>query len=227
LKEAHDSAGEIDDQLNRLQRSTIATSEANAQQLGSLHARISSLSTALASANAEVDKLKVIKGKLEARVRHEVEVGQSAVEAMQGELERALIKASERRKGYVRGAKVRVANSEIEDEEAFGSDGPGPMTPASLVRFVDVEVEGEGEQHVEGSVDVGRGKGRRGSMVRGLGLTRKGKGGRRSYDSGIGMDTLSEDELERAFEDSDGEVMTPELSSEPDFETGLGVHADG
>jgi hypothetical protein len=41
------------------------------------------------------------------------------------------------------------------------------------------------------------------------------------------MDTLSEDELERAFEDSDGEVMTPELSSEPDFETGLGVHADG
>ena len=63
-------------------------------------------------------------------------------------------------------------------------------------------------------------------MIRGLGLTRKEKGGRRSYDSGIGMDTLSEDELERAFEDSDGDVMTPELSSEPDFETGLGVHVD-
>lgn len=229
LKEAHDSAGKIDDQLNRLQRSTITTSEANAQQLGSLNARVSSLSTALASANAEVDKLKVIKGKLEARVRHEVEVGQNAVEAMQGEVERALIKVSERRKGYVRGAKVRVANGAIEDEEVFGSDGPGPMTPASLVRFVDVEVEGEGEQHVEGTVEVGRGKGRRGSMIRGLGLTRQGKGGsrRRRYDSGIGMDTLSEDELERAFEDSDGDVMTPELSSEPDFETGLGAHVDG
>lgn len=227
LKEAHESAGKIDDQLNRLQRSTIATSEAHGQQLGSLNARISSLSTALASANAEVDKLKVIKGKLEVRVRFEVEQGQGAVEAMQGEVERALIKASERRKGYVRGAKVRVANSEIEDEEVFGSDGlAGPMTPASMVRFVDVEGEGkgEGEEHVQGTVEVGRGKR---SSMKGLGLTRKGKGGRRSYDSGIGMDTLSEDELERAFEDSDGDVMTPELSSEPDFETGLGVHVDG
>jgi peptidoglycan hydrolase CwlO-like protein len=219
LTSANDSALKIDAQLHRLQRSTIATVESHGQQLGSLNARIASLGTALASANAEVDKLKVIKGKLEGRVRFEVEQGQGVVEAMQGEVERALIKASERRKGYVRGAKVRVANSEIEmGEEDLGSDGVGPMTPASLVRFVDVE-ERDGEGHVEGSVEVRRGK------MRGLGLRRgKGKGGRRSYDSGIGMDTLSEDELEQAFEDSDGEVMTPELSSEPDFETGLGVH---
>lgn len=221
LRDAQDSAVKIDDQLNKLQRSTITTSDEHAQQLGSLNTRISSLSTALASANAEVDKLKTIKGKLEAAVRYEAEQAQNAVEAMQGDVERALIKASERRKGYVRGAKVRIANSEIEDEEAFGSDGPGPMTPASLVRFVDVE---EDEQHVEGSVEMGRGK--RGCSItpRGLGLTRKR--GRRSYDSGIGMSTLSEDELEQAFEDSDGDLMTPELSSEPDFETGLGVHVD-
>ena len=221
LKDAQDSALKIDDQLNKLQRSTITKSDEPAQQLGSLNSRISSLSTALASANAEVDKLKIVKGKLEARIRQEAEEGQTAVEAMQGEVERTLIKLSERRKGYIRGAKVRIANSGIEDDEAFGSDEPGLMTPASLVRFVDVEEE----DHVEGSVEMGRGK--RWSSIktpRGLGITKKG--GRRSYDSGIGMSTLSEDELEQAFEDSDGDLMTPELSSEPDFETGLGVHVD-
>lgn len=220
LKEAQDDASKVDDQINKLQRSTITTSDAHAQQFGSLNSRISNLSTALASANAEVDKLKITKIKLEQRLRNEVEQGQNAVEAMQLEVEKALIKASERRKGYVRGAKVRVANSEIEDDEAFSSDGPGPMTPASLVRFVDVEAD---EEHIEGSVEMGRGK--RSSTPRGLGLSTRRKG-RRSYDSAIGMDTLSEDELERAFEDSDGDVMTPELSSEPDFETGLGVHVE-
>lgn len=211
LAAAQTNATSISSQLATLQSSTLSASESHAHQLGALNTRISSLSTALASANAEVDKLRVTKTKLEARVRSEVEQGQVAVEAMQAEVERALIKASERRKGYVRGAKVRVANSEIEFEDETGSDGP--MTPASLVRFVDCE------ESVEGSVEVGRGKR---SRV-GLGISKGAR--RRRYDSGIGMDTLSEEELEEAFESSDGEVMTPELSSEADYEVDAGVEA--
>jgi chromosome segregation ATPase len=216
LTEAQNDATSISEQLSTLQAGTLSDSESHAQQLGSLNSRISSLSTALASANAEVDKLKITKTKLEQRVRSEVEQGQVAVEAMQAEVEKALIKASEKRKGYVRGAKVRVANSEIEDDEFF-SDGAGPMTPASLVRFVDCEESGS----VEGSVEVSRGKRRSGGL--GLGISKGGR--RRRYDSGIGMNTLSEEEMEEAFESSDGEVMTPELSSEADYEVEVGVEA--
>lgn len=161
-------------------------------QLGALGVRISNLSTALASANAEVDKLKVHKVKLEERVRMEVEQGERAVEIMQTELVRSLAKVNESKKSYLRGAKIRVANGELrdaeEDDEDLESGGAEPMTPVSLVRFVDVEAD---EEHVAGSVEVRRGKGRRRSRK---GETGEGKGRKRRYDSGIGMDTLSEED---------------------------------
>ena len=166
-------------------------------QLGALNTRISNLGTALASANAEVEKLKVHKMKLEERVKKEVELGERAVEVIKAELIKSLGKVNETKNSYVRGAKIRVANGELQDaEEEEGESGAEPMTPVSLVRFVDVEVE---EECVEGSVQVGRGKGRRSRS--------KGKARRRGkrHDSGIGMGTLSEeDESDGVDELSDG-----------------------
>jgi hypothetical protein len=155
-------------------------------QIGALNTRISNLGTALASANAEVDKLKVHKVKLEERVRKEVELGERAVEVIKEELMKSLGKVNETKNSYVRGAKIRVANGELRDaEEEEGESGAEPMTPVSLVRFVDVEA---GEEHVEGSVEVSRGKGR---WRRSRG--KHGRRGKRS-DSGIGMGTPSEEE---------------------------------
>jgi hypothetical protein len=166
-------------------------------QLGALNTRISNLGTALASANAEVEKLKVHKMKLEERVKKEVELGERAVEVIKAELIKSLGKVNETKNSYVRGAKIRVANGELQDaEEEEGESGVEPMTPVSLVRFVDVEVE---EDHVDGSVQVSRGKGRRSRS--------KGKTGRRGkrYDSGIGIGTSSEeDETDGVDELSDG-----------------------
>lgn len=153
-------------------------------QLGALNARISNLGTALASANAEVEKLKLHKAKLEERVKKEVELGERAVEVIKEELMKSLGKVNETKNSYVRGAKIRVANSELRDaEQEEGESGAEPMTPVSLVRFVDVEAD---EEHVEGSVEVSRGK-RRGRRSR----AKHARRNKRS-DSGIGMETSSE-----------------------------------
>ena len=166
-------------------------------QLGALNTRISNLGTTLASANAEVEKLKVHKLKLEDRVRKEVELGERAVEVIKEELMKSLGKVNETKNSYVRGAKIRVANGELRDaEEEEGESGAEPMTPVSLVRFVDAEAD---DEHVQGSVELSRGKGRRGRS--------KGKHGKRDRrpDSGIGMGTLSEeDETDGVDELSDG-----------------------
>lgn len=166
-------------------------------QLGALNTRISNLGTALASANAEVEKLKVHKAKLEERVRKEVELGERAVEVIKEELLKSLGKVNETKNSYVRGAKIRVANGELRDaEEEAGESGAEPMTPVSLVRFVDVEAN---EEHVDGQVQVRRGKGRRSRPT--------DKHGRREKrcDSGIGMGTSSDgDETDGMDELSDG-----------------------
>ena len=166
-------------------------------QLGALNTRISSLGTALASANAEVEKLRVHRLKLEERWRKEVELGERAVEVIKDELMKTLGKVNETKNSYVRGGKIRVANGELRDaEEEEEESGAEPMTPVSLVRFVNVEAD---EEHVQGSVEVKRGKERR--------RRNKGKNERRrrSPDSGIGMGTLSEeDETDGVDELSDG-----------------------
>lgn len=177
------NAADLEAQLAILQSSTSISSQQQAAEIGALNARISSLATALASANAEVEKLKVTKGKLEERVRSEVEQGAKAVEGLQEQLIKTLMRGNEARKRYVNGAKVRIANWELDDEREFSSDGAmsedgGLRTPSSAsVRFAEwaeVEtidrVEGSQEQEataeesgsesVPGSVEVQRGRGR-------------------------------------------------------------------
>jgi len=162
-------AADLESQLSSLRSSDLTSSQQHASELIDLNARIGSLATALASANAEVEKLKVVKFKLEERVRSEVERGAQAVEGLQEQLIRTVMKGNETRKRYVNGAKVRIANWEIDDERNLSSDGvtmvedgsDGSRTPSSVVKFAEfAEVEtferggGEGRQYSD-AVDEG------------------------------------------------------------------------
>lgn len=206
---------------NRTHDEQVASSKrAHEEEVGGLNSRISNLATALSSANAEVDKLKKLNGKLEERYRAEVEYGARAVDRMHNEVIRSATKASEERKSYIRGAKVRYANWELESDDLM-SDPIVPMTPASIVRFSDIDYP-EDDDHVQGSVEVSRGrsKHRRASAAQGLGIMKRG---RRRYDSGIGMDSLSEADEE---EDLSHDLMTPDLSSDADVDVEIDADVD-
>jgi hypothetical protein len=192
--------------------------------LQALNTRLATLSTALATSHAESTRLNSLVAKLHARLAISDEASTRAVETLWQEHIRSVTKASEIRKSYVRGCKVRGANWELEDEdavaEARASSGPGsegeggPLTPVSLVRFADVDAEAEADEEVEGRVQIERGRSRkaRRSMSRGLGIemsTGTGRKQRRSYDSGIGMGCLDEQDED---EDEGYEGM---LSSDP------------
>ncbi|KAL9623078.1 MAG: hypothetical protein Q9160_002592 [Pyrenula sp. 1 TL-2023] len=190
-EDAEQSARDLQLQMQTLAAQQEDEANTNSQQLGALNTRISNLTTALDSANAEVKKLKTVKNKLEERLEAEMEQAQSAVEAMEAAMVKSVVKANESKKSYIRKAKIRHANSQIADEEqdaGFSSEAgssSAPMTPVSLVRFVDV--------------DVGRGS--------------EGKRERRAKrnaqrDSGIGMDSLEEveDESQADVEDSGMEL---------------------
>lgn len=148
-------ASDLEGQLAVLQVDSSFSSQQRAQEIGALNARISGLASALACANAEVEKLKITKVRLEERVRSEVERGAAAVETLQEQLVRSVVRGNEARKRYVNGAKVRIANWELESELEGGtsSDGididgasedGGVRTPGSTtsVRFAEwAEVE--------------------------------------------------------------------------------------
>ena len=190
--------------------------------LQNLNTRISALSTALAASTAESDRLGRLVAKLQSRLLISEEASTRAVETLWQEQVRSVTKIGETRKSYVRGCKVRNANWSLEDEdeklgmvERAGDGASEPMTPVSLVRFVDVEQEEE--EGVEGRVEIERGRGGRGKGKerRGLGIAMKSarrrghghghaSGERRGQrlDSGIGMGSLSEvDEDEDEHED--------------------------
>lgn len=193
----------------KLQQSTQEKDQQHATSLQHLNTRLSTLSTALATSQAESTRLNAQVEKLQSRLQISEDASTRAVEALWQEQIRALTKCSEVRKSYVRGCKVRGANWEMEDEDdvAEASGEGGPLTPVSLVRFVDVEddegeagadregsedVNGEGE--VEGRVEMERGRRRsrsssvkKSNLSRGLGIemgmgraldaTRKGRSG--------------------------------------------------
>ena len=222
---------ELEDALNKAREEAENTSEQlqsmqekgsrHSQDLGERNTRISNLSTALTSAEAEVTKLKAINQKLEDQYRSEVDEGQRAVEYMQHQMIKAATRITEQGKGYKRGSKVRLANWELEsDDYPVGDDGM-PMTPASTVRFADPEddedVEQGGEasspasEHLPGSVEMGRGR-KRLPLTPALGLKRRG---RRRYDSGVGMSPLGEESEAEAY---DSGFVTPDFSSEADVD---------
>ncbi|KAJ9503638.1 hypothetical protein H2202_000777 [Exophiala xenobiotica] len=199
------------EQLNTFKCSHAEQLAAHEEEVGGFNSRIAGLSTALASANAEIEKLKKFNSKLDDRYRAEINHAFRAVDRMNTEITRATTKFSEERKGYVRGATMRHANWEIESDDLV-SDPILPMTPASVVRFSSPDYFDD--DHVEGSVEVSRGNTRRrGSIVPGMSIMKKP---RRRYDSGIGMGSLSEVDED---DDISNDIMTPDLSSDPPVET--------
>ncbi|KAL6250452.1 hypothetical protein RBB50_002754 [Rhinocladiella similis] len=222
LSSAREQADVAKQHLSRLEQELESSRSAHTnsnriheEQIGGLNWRISNLSTALASADAEIEKLKHLNVKLEDRYKAEIQHASHAVDQMSVDFTRAVAKVAEQRKSYIRGATVRHANWEIESDDLV-SDPILPMTPASVVRFSSPEYEPvyNEDDHVPGSVEIGRGKGKKTSrrgIVPGLGIMKKA---RRRYDSGIGMDSLSEAE----DEDMSNDPITPELSSELDVE---------
>ncbi len=211
--------------------------------LQGLNTRLSTLSTALATSQSEATRLNALVGKLQSRLQISEEASTRAVEVLWQEQIRSVTKASEIRKSYVRGCKVRGANWEMEDEDAEaeadagGNEGDGePMTPVSLVRFVDVEAEAgmeaeaKEEGEVEGRVEITRGRSRgarRLSRSRGLGIkmsmsTGMEKGRRRGrLDSGVGMGCLSEEDEQ---EGEDEEVSSDAVM--PSSDSGFDIHED-
>lgn len=207
---ARQQADDYKEELMALEHQLVSATRAHEEEVGSLNSRISGLSTSLAAAHGEIDKLKETNAKLEDRYLTEMVHGERVAGLMYDEMIRCVTKGHEERKSYIRSKKVRHANWELESDD-LASDDITPMTPASIVRFSDVGVDVAAD-HVPGSVEVSRGKKhRRGDSAVGLGIIKRG---RRRYDSGIGMDSLGEE-----YEDDiSHDIMTPDLSSEADVD---------
>jgi hypothetical protein len=263
LDAANDDASSLQIQLSSLQAQKVDTEESALKQsqdkearheasLQDLNTRISQLGTALTASQTECNRLTTLVSKLRSRLSVTEEAGTGTVEDSWHEMVRAMTKFGEKRKGYFRGCKVRGANWEMEDEiedEAANCGGSGsgaegePMTPVSLVRFVDVEAEAEaegdvdadadvnGEGEVEGRVEIGRGRraartaGRR-SRGLGIDLVMKRGGGkdrrRRGSDSGVGMGFLSEEDEQ----DEERELLSSDAVM-PSSDSGFEIHEDG
>ena len=225
LQEARESAEKVQEGL------TTAENQ-HAEEKGAFNARISGFPTALASANAEVDKLRQTNMRLEQQYRTEVAQGEQTVRRMHEELIKAATRITEAGKGYRRGSKVRMANWELESDDVDVDARGMPMTPVSVVRFAEDADEvaygdgdGSGSESLPGSVQMSRGKKSRSKvmLLTPVPSAMKMKG-RRKYDSGIGMSPFTESESEVDGDgDGDGDSglgsTTPEeLSSEADVD---------
>ena len=227
LHKARENAEQVQERL----KITDQKESKHVGEVGGLNTRISALSTALANANAEVEKLRQINAKLEQQYRNEVAQGEKAVSRMHEELIKAATRITEAGKGYKRGSKVRLANWELESDDLPSDETGAPMTPSSVVTFAeDAEVYG-GESDAESlpeSVTVSRGKKRTHKPLTPAPSISKMSKGRRRYDSGIGMSPLTESSEGEEDSGIGGGMASPELSSEADVEMddgeGVGVY---
>ncbi|KAJ9602483.1 hypothetical protein H2200_013026 [Cladophialophora chaetospira] len=231
LSKARQQFEGVEEQLQALQEQFSTAGRSHETESFGLKSRIASLSDALIMANTRVEKLTEQRRDLEIRLREEIERGEEYADQQNKNVLLLARQSAEDRKMFIRSAKVRQANWELESErDDLPSDPIGPMTPSSLVRFSEfsevedddnatreTSVENDVDDHIEGSVEITRGKKhRRQSSVSlpasspFLGKSILKKKPRRRYDSGIGMDSLSE-----AEDESEG-VVTPELSSDVD-----------
>lgn len=243
LSTARQHSEDVKEQLRALEQRLAASTRSHEEEVGGLNSRVSSLSTALSAANAEIDKLRKANGKLEDRYRHEVEQGAQVVERMQHEFLRSAAKVNEEKKSYIRGAKVRYANWELESDDLASDDISGggngaPMTPvSSVVRFSEFsEIEDASDDHVDGRVEISRGRShsvsrrpRHSLGAPGLGIMKHrtgGGGGRRRYDSGIGMNSSSDAEGEGEEDGRSPDLLSPDFSSEADIEIDLDIDVD-
>ncbi|KIW84527.1 hypothetical protein Z517_03777 [Fonsecaea pedrosoi CBS 271.37] len=253
---AEESAVERLKKINELESALSAArqySEDTKEQLENLKSQLSvsdrEHQAEVEALNARVQKLKNINTQLEANWKDESAMNEEILRRNHQDQLRTHMQFEKDIKKYIRGAKVRHANWELESDDMRSDEipgGEGPMTPASVVRFsefsqVDDTDSDHADDHVQGSVELSRGKKHRrhhrsssillpsasASAFPAAGILKKR--GRRRYDSGIGMDSLSEAEDDDVADDVDANmqqngVMTPDLSSEGeeiDFDTHL------
>ncbi|KIW72597.1 hypothetical protein PV04_00778 [Phialophora macrospora] len=234
LSAARQQSEDVEEKLQSLEIQFAAAGRAHQEEVDGLTSRVSSLTSELTAVNERIDKLSKDRRRLKRLYRQQVEHSEEFAEQQHNNVFLMAKQSAEDKKMFIRATKIRFANWELESEQDdLPSDPVGPMTPSSMVRFSEFsEVEDDGrstcensndsDDHVEGHVEISRGKRHRrhssislpaSSPFLGRGILKKKP--RRRYDSGIGMDSLSETEDER-----DG-VLTPELSSEADVEVAV------
>ena len=120
------NAEKVERDLQALQRNRVSHTDG-------FNARITSLSTALTSANAEITKLQTLNTKLEQRYHKEIRAAGETVEMLQNVMFKAATKVIDKGKNFRRSSRVRLANWEMESDPVdveVGEDG-APMTPVS------------------------------------------------------------------------------------------------
>ncbi|OCT46536.1 hypothetical protein CLCR_01851 [Cladophialophora carrionii] len=231
LSTARQQSEDVEEQLQSLRTQFAAAGRAHEEVVDGLTSRVSGLTSELTAVNARIDQLSKDRRQLKRLYRQQVEDSEEFAEQQHKNVFLMAKQSMEDKKTFMRSSKIRYANWELgSEQDDLPSDPVGPMTPSSMVRFSEFsEVEdddrspcehsNDGDDHVDGQVEISRGKRHRrhssltlpaSSPFLGRGILKKKP--RRRYDSGIGMDSLSETEDEREG------VMTPELSSDGDVE---------
>ena len=119
------------------------------REAGGLNVRIGQLTTELSRSDAKIHKAEKKERSLMRKLQEERDAGLRAVEAVQAELARCKEKAEEVKISYV--TDVQTRGAEVTQHQ-------GLLTPICATRFKDVQKVGE--DHVEGQVEVQRGKGK-------------------------------------------------------------------
>ena len=119
------------------------------REVGGLNVHIGQLTTELSKSKAKVYDAKEKKRLLMRKLQEERDAGLRAVESVQAELARCKEKAEDVRISYV--ADVQTRGAEVTQHQ-------GLLTPVCAARFKDVK--DFGGDHVEGQVEVQRGKGK-------------------------------------------------------------------
>jgi hypothetical protein len=274
LSKTRENSDTIQSQLDTISKSFNSTSATHEAEVKDLTSRITSLSSALTTAQSQIDHLIRDRKALETLYREEVDRSSTYAQSTYDLQLRLTTQAYEDKKRYIRASKVKLANWELQSEvdEDLPSDpvlpvDGAPMTPSSMVRFsefseisssppqrsssssdvedgdeesaIDSDVRGthlaplndiataedDGHDHIEGRVELTRGKKHRRNsssslpatspLLRGGGIdATRGilkKKPRRRYDSGIGMDSSDGVGLSDVDEGMETEVREAEV----------------
>ena len=114
LSEARQQSDGVEEQLKSLQQQFSSAGRAHEEEVAGLNSRITTLSTAVTAANAQVEKLTNEVCRLEALYRDEVARSTEFADQQDRNVFRLARQSAEDRKNFSRAAKIRLANWELE-----------------------------------------------------------------------------------------------------------------
>ena len=181
LSSALQNSEVVKEQLQSLQRQFSGTKQTHTEEVVDLNNRISTLSTALTAANAQIEKLTLEVSRIKSLYHDEIDRGVEDLTLQAKDAIRHAAYVADLKKAHVRASKVKMANWVLESErDDLPSDPAGPMTPSSMVRFSEFseiddsasdraanemfsdEMDLGEDDHVAGRVALSRGKKRQG-----------------------------------------------------------------